>query len=249
MLNIAVAGATGTVGKYVTELAKDAGFNVAKLCRAKGVDLLKPETIDLAGIDVVIDVTSGGGATEESQIAFFESTTKNLGLAEEEAGVAHHVLLLIVGIERLPHGHYAAKLAQEEAVKNIATPHTILRATQFFEFAIQNALRTLQAGVAQVPEMRSQPLAAREVAMKLVEVAEETPHERAQDVAGPKEENIATLARKIFERRKENVLVEEVTVSGPFGEGIKNGLVLPDENAWLSSLSFDEWLNTPDALG
>ncbi len=51
--------------------------------------------------------------------------------AEAAALVKHHVILSVVGADRLPDsGYMRAKVAQEEAVKAGFVPYTILRASQ-----------------------------------------------------------------------------------------------------------------------
>jgi uncharacterized protein YbjT (DUF2867 family) len=58
--------------------------------------------------------------------------------AERDAGVGHHVALAIVGCDRLPDsGYLRAKVAQESEIAAGSIPHTIVRATRFFEFLRQ----------------------------------------------------------------------------------------------------------------
>ena len=49
----------------------------------------------------------------------------------------HHLALSIVGIDHVPSGYYQGKLLQERLVAEGEVPWTILRATQFHEFAEQ----------------------------------------------------------------------------------------------------------------
>lgn len=50
--------------------------------------------------------------------------------------MGHHVALSVVGTERLApqSGYFRAKLLQEQLIGAGPIPHTIVRATQFFEF-------------------------------------------------------------------------------------------------------------------
>ena len=59
-MKIAVAGATGTVGRYVVEQAKKAGHDVAALSRSLGIDIRTGEGLGAAldGVDALIDVTN-----------------------------------------------------------------------------------------------------------------------------------------------------------------------------------------------
>ena len=81
------------------------------------------------------------------------------------AGVQHHVLLSIVGID---HGqavaHYAGKREQERLVTSGPVPWTIVRATQFHDFAAMTAEWAAQDGVATVAPLLVQPIDPADVA-------------------------------------------------------------------------------------
>jgi uncharacterized protein YbjT (DUF2867 family) len=82
---------------------------------------------------------------------FFQTAGRNLLGAEKAAGVRHHVALSIVGDDRLPaSGYLRAKVAQENLIKASGIPFTIVRSTQFFEFAkgpVQSAHRRASGSV------------------------------------------------------------------------------------------------------
>src|SRR5690606_28447067 len=103
--------------------------------------------------------------------------------AEAAAGVGHHVALSIVGVDRAPYGYYAGKALQERLVTEGEVPWTILCATQFHEFAGQIYGQVKLGPIVVVPVMRSQPVAAREVAERLVELATDAPAGRVPDLA------------------------------------------------------------------
>src|SRR6185312_16566879 len=96
--------------------------------------------------------SSNTAAREEADIVdFFGTTSRNLLDAEERAGVRHHVLLSIVGIDRGHHtAHYAGKLEQERLVSSSPIPWSIVRATQFHDFAAMVAGWAEQDGVAPI---------------------------------------------------------------------------------------------------
>lgn len=76
------------------------------------------------------------------------------------------MLLSIVGVDRNPHGYYAGKLAQERALGGSGAPATIVRATQFHEFAGQIAERARIGPLPLAPRARVQPIAAAEVGIQ-----------------------------------------------------------------------------------
>src|SRR5690606_31297105 len=139
-MKIAVAGGTGLVGRQVSEKLAAAGHDVVILARSRAVDLATGEGLDaaLTGVDTVTDVINIGTISRAKATEFFTATAQNLARAAKHARVKHVVLLSIVGVDRIPFGYYEAKLAQERALQAGAVPVTVLRATQFHEFADQN---------------------------------------------------------------------------------------------------------------
>ena len=242
-MRIAVAGATGVVGTYVVEESRRRGHDVVPLARSLGVDIASGDGLDaaLAGVDVVIDVlstTSGGDKARD----FYERTTTNLLRAEELAGVGHHLALSIVGIDGVPFAYYRAKVRQEELVEAGPVPWTILRATQFHEFAGQVLDRMGNRVVAPVPRMLSQPIAAVEVAAALVDRAEAGPGGRVLELAGPEQRQMGDLMRKTARARGGGVLVLPVPVPGAFGRAMRDGTLTPKTDGPRGTLTFEEWL-------
>src|SRR4030095_8627022 len=90
----------------------------------------------LTGTEIVVDVANAPSWQDTAVMEFFQTAGRNLLAAEAAAGVRHHVALSIVGADRLPaNGYLRAKVAQENLIKASGIPFTIVRATQFFEFA------------------------------------------------------------------------------------------------------------------
>lgn len=236
-MRIAIAGGTGLVGSHVVRLAEAAGHEVRVLSRSTGVDLVNGGGLDLTGVDAVIDVTGPSGL---SSVKFFETVTGNLLRAGASASVKQHVALSIVGAAGAPYGYYRGKAAQERMVAAGEVPWTILRATQFFEFALNTALRLGPLVV--VPAMRSQPVAAASVAERLLEVVEGGPAGNAPDIAGPQELRMAEVARATLAARGENRRVLEVPMPGGFGRALRNGGILPGPDAQLIGPELAEWL-------
>jgi uncharacterized protein YbjT (DUF2867 family) len=70
----------------------------------------------------------------------------------------------IIGIDKFQGGYNAAKVAQEQTLLEGPLPVRIVRAAQFHEFVEPLVGWTIQDGVAYVPEMRTQLVAAGVVA-------------------------------------------------------------------------------------
>jgi uncharacterized protein YbjT (DUF2867 family) len=104
--------------------------------------------------------------------AFFAAVTGHLLAAEHDAGVGHHVVLSIIGLDRLPdNGQYGGKREQERLALSGPVPASVVRATQFFDFAAQVVGWMRRGQSASLPPLLVQPVAFSEVADVLVEVA------------------------------------------------------------------------------
>jgi uncharacterized protein YbjT (DUF2867 family) len=243
-MRIAIAGATGAVGAHVVDVARDRGHEVVALSRSQGIDLLDAAAVARAveGSEAVIDVSSIATTSEKASLRFFEAATANLLAGGAAAGVRHHVALSIVNIHRAPSGYYAGKALQERLVADGPVASTILRATQFHEFAGQIYDRGRIGPVHAVPIMRTQPVAAVEVAERLVELAESDARGRARDLAGPREERLIDLVRSYASATDRRGPIMSVPLPGGMGAAMRSGALLAGPDAQLGRVTFAEWL-------
>ena len=238
-MRIAVAGGTGVVGRYVVEAVSAAGHEPVVLARSRGVDLTTGAGLDAAldGVSAVVDVSNVTTLSRRTAERFFVLAAKNLLTAARRAGVGHHVLLSIVGVDRSPLGYYRAKLRQEEVALSGPVPATVLRATQFHEFVDQTLAR-VPGPLALVPRMRIQPVAASEVASHLVGIATREPRSRAADLAGPEVHDLVDLARQVSTARG----LRRPVVPVRFGRAMADGSLLPTEDGPRGRIRFAHWL-------
>ena len=175
-------------------------------------------------------------------MALFGTATRNLLAAEERAGVRHHVLLSIVGIDRVEgNAHYAGKREQERLVAAGPVPWTIVPATQFHDFAAMVASWTEQDGVAPIAPLLVQPIAPADVADVLAEIAVGEPLGRYVDVAGPETQDLVDMARRTNETRGRAVKLVP-TWSSMFGTAMAGDVLLPGEGVRIAPTTFDDWL-------
>lgn len=248
-MRIAVAGGTGCTGRLVVEALERAGDEPVVLARRTGVDLTTGVGLAerLSGVDAVVDVTNIETLRAGRSIAFFEAVTSRLLAAERTAGVRHHVALSIVGTDRVDLPYYRGKRRQEELVL-AERVGTVVRATQFHEFAAQMLAR--KGPVVIAPKMLSQPVAVVEVARYLAELAHGEPQGLAPEIAGPDErlrmpDMIRRLAKVTGDRRP----VLAVGMAGRVGRQMKGGDLLPAGDGRRGTITFAQWLASRGAAG
>ena len=114
-MRVAVAGGTGVVGRHAVAVLRERGHDVAVLARSTGVDVTTGRGLDAAmeGVAAVLDLTSIATSRRRTAIEFFTAGTSRLLAADEQAGVGHHVVLSIVGVDEVDTGYYVGKRRQE----------------------------------------------------------------------------------------------------------------------------------------
>jgi uncharacterized protein YbjT (DUF2867 family) len=249
---IAVTGATGRVGSHLVEILEQRGHDVVPIARSKGVDVVSGEGLDeaLAGAETIIDTATPPTSDQEVATAFFTASARNLQRAGAAAGAKRIVVVSIIGIDKFHSGYNAAKLAQEQALLEGPLPARIVRAGQFHEFVEPLLGWTIQDGVAHVPEMQTQLVAARVVAEALADAAEEAEVEngRLTEVAGPRAERLADVAAVLFASQGESVEIRETRgglladPGDPDAAAYAEGAALPNPGAKLAGPSFEEWI-------
>jgi uncharacterized protein YbjT (DUF2867 family) len=210
---IAVTGATGRVGSPLVEILEQRGHAVVAIARSTGVDVVSGDGLDeaLAGAETIVDTATGPSPDERAATEFFSALARNLQRAGAAAGAKRIVVVSIIGIDKFQSGYNAAKMAQEKALLEGPLPVRIVRAAQFHEFVEPLVGWTIHDGVAEVPEMRSQLVAARVVAEALADAAEEPEIEngRITEVAGPLAERLADAAAVLSASRGESIEIRE----------------------------------------
>lgn len=238
-MRIAVAGGTGLTGGLVVEALREGGHEPVVLSRGRGVDLVAGTGVDeaLAGAEAVVDVSNVTTASRKVSVEFFDAAGRHLVAAAGRAGVRHLLTLSIVGIDRVAIPYYAGKLRQEEIVRAGGVPWTILRATQFHEFAGQ-VLGRVPGPLALVPAMTVQPIAVREVARLVAAMVVAPPQAMAPELAGPRVESLPDMARRLIAAgRARSRPVVPLRVPGTGGNGL-----LPAEPGPRGTATFEEWL-------
>jgi uncharacterized protein YbjT (DUF2867 family) len=246
IMKIAVAGATGRLGRHVSEVLAERGHEVVAMSRATGVDIITGAGLDaaLTGAEVIIDAATGLSPEQQPATEFFVTAAHNLQQAGARAGARRAVVVSIINIDKFAGGYGLAKIAHEDAWRSGPIPARIVRAAQFHEFVAQLLEWGTQGDVAYIPEMRTQIVAARTVAEVVADVAtsEGDPAQIVQ-IAGPREEDLAQLAAMLVARRGTPVKVQAVrNPADPDADMQATGGLLPGPEARLGGPTFEEWL-------
>jgi len=249
---IAVAGATGRLGRHIVDVLEERGHEVVPISRSLGVDVVTGEGLAaaLAGVETVVDAAAYPSNEQGPATDFFVASSWNLHRFGTQAGVQRLVVVSIIGIDRFSAGFLAAKKVHEQAVLEGPIPVRILRAAQFHEFVEPLVSWTRREnGVRYVPNMRTQLVAARTVAEVLADMATDTggwgTSAPFPEVAGPRAETLVDVATLLAARRGDRVRVEGVTdPTDPDHEAYENGGLLPGPGATLAGPTYEEWLES-----
>ena len=243
-MRVVVIGGTGLIGSKVVALLGEGGHEAVPASPSTGVDTVTgaglPEV--MMGAEVVVDVSNSPVWEDDAVREFFTVSTRNLLAAERDAGVGHHLAVTIVGADLLPDsGYLRAKVAQEAEIDTGDVPHTILRATQFFEFLPQIAEAGVEGETVRLSTGLMQLVAADDVAATVAELAAGAPVNGRVELGGPETLGIDAWARRLFEATGD----ERPVVSDPhapyFGTVLKAGELTPGEGARIGAIGFDTW--------
>lgn len=246
-MKIIVAGGTGLVGSRLVRLLQEQGHEAVAASPSTGVDTVSGEGLAavLAGAGVLVDVTNAPTFAPDAVRDFFERSTRNLCRAGKEAGVGHHIVLSIVGADRLPDNpYYSAKTRQEELVREGGVPYTILRATQFMEFLLAIGLFSEAEGAIRLPPALLQPVAADDVAAALAALALAPPLQETTELAGPAQMPMEHAVRRALTAAGEKRQILLDPQARYFGSRLEHDALVPAEGSAprLGALRFEDWL-------
>jgi uncharacterized protein YbjT (DUF2867 family) len=259
---ILLTGGTGTLGRLVLPLLRDAGCKVRVLSRhqhepADGVEYLTGDVGTGEGVDAAVTgietiVHCAGSAKGDDDKA------RNLAQAASRAGARHLVFISVVGADRIPvvsgidramYGYFAAKLDAERIIAESGVPWTTLRATQFHDWVL-----TLLRQMATMPVMplwggaRFQPVDSGEIAARLVELALDKPSGLVPDFAGPQVYGMEELARSYLRAVGKRRLTISPKAPGKAAAAYRAGANLAPERA-VGRRTWEDFLATQGRQG
>ena len=245
-MKVVVIGGTGLIGSKLVGKLREDGHEALAASPDTGVNTLTEDglTEALEGAQVVVDVSNAPVMDDDAALNFFQTSSRNLLAAEVAAGVSHHVVLSVVGADRLPEsGYLRAKVAQEEAAKGAAVPYTIVRASQFFEFIGRLADSSSNGETVHLAPALVQPESADDAAATLAEVAVNKPVNGIVEVAGPEQFRLDELVRRVLLANNDARLVETDVHARYFGAELDDDSLTPGPDARIAPTRFEDWLS------
>jgi uncharacterized protein YbjT (DUF2867 family) len=244
-MRITVIGATGQVGSKVVELLRAEGHDVVSASRDSGADVLTGAGLieALTGSQVLVDVVNSPSFDDDPVLKFFTASSANLVAAAKEAGVGHYVALSIVGVDDLPDsGYMRAKVVQERTIVASGLPYTIVRATQFQEFAEAITGSLVVGGEVRAPDALIQPIAAADVSVEVARAAVGEPVNGTVEVGGPEKIAFADMARAVLASQGVDTPVVVDPAATYFGTRVEETSLVTGPGATLAPTHFADWL-------
>ncbi|UNK48504.1 SDR family oxidoreductase [Lysobacter sp. S4-A87] len=246
-MKIVVAGGHGLVGSKLVARLKLRGHEVVAASRRSGVNTLTGEGLQeaLDGAHAVVDVTNAPSFEEPEVTEFFTRSSEQLLAAGERAGIAHHLALSVIGTQRLQtSAYFRAKDAQERLVKRSKVPHTLVQATQFFEFMASIIPPGHSKDLVQLSPALVQPAAADDVAAQLADLIEKPPSNSIVEIAGPETYRLNELVQWVMYSYQDDRPVVADATARYYDALLDDHTLTPGSNALLTPTHFRDWLDS-----
>lgn len=238
---VAVVGG-GPSGRAIERALVAHGATVEMFSRTTGFDVLRDDAVGRLGqADVIVEATGQFAMSRKAATDFFTRSTRAVATAARKSG-GRHILLSIVNCE-LPevqgYGYFAGKTAQERVAREESESLTVVRSTQWFEFARQNLDRMKIGPLALVPRMTIKPVALDSVADVIADCAVGTRTGTCYEIAGPE---VMTLWGMTKQLPNNGVIPVPLPIPGRMGRAFREGTLVPKNDAEIAGPPFAEWI-------
>ncbi|MFI1487526.1 SDR family oxidoreductase [Streptomyces sp. NPDC020747] len=243
-MKFAVIGGTGLIGSQVVTNLNAAGHDAVPHSQSTGVDVITGKGLDQAmeGAGTVINLTNSP-TFDGASPAFFQTSMDNLIAAARKSDVQHFVILSIVGVDQVPElDYYRAKALQEDVLRAGPVPYSIVRATQFMEFVDAVLSWTTDGDTVRLPSTPIQPIAAKDVAAAVAEVAAGTPLRGIHNVAGPDVYRLDELGRITLAAHPDGRTVTTDDSAGMFA-AVRGAVLIAPKDAHIAPTRYTDWLS------
>ena len=250
-MRVAVVGGAGMIGGPLVAELLDRGHDVRVISRGSSdrppppgaahfvADVATGENLEeaLAGVEAVVDATSSRRRPREVMV----EGTRRLVEVGSRAGVRHHLLISIVGCDRVSTTYYRCKAIQEEVLGAGRVPWSVLRSTQVHPFVAEWLEGAARFGLRPTGAMRLQPIDVDVVGRRIADALEADPAGRLPDVGGPEVQTLGEL-RGAWQRASDRRLLPlRLPSIGRLGRSLRDG-GLCNEAAAAPGPTFEEWL-------
>ncbi|HEX4508200.1 MAG TPA: NmrA family transcriptional regulator, partial [Alphaproteobacteria bacterium] len=148
------------------------------------------------------------------------------------------------GTERLQaSGYFRAKLVQERLIAESGTPYTIVRATQFFEFAGGIVYDGTVGDAIHMSPALFQPIAAEDVADAVADATLKAPRNGMIEIGGPAKIPLDEFVRQFLAATHDGREVVTDIHARYFGIDVNDRTLTPDAGAHLGAIHFEDWLS------
>lgn len=245
---ILVTGASGVLGKELCKIFqkeslsyKVAGRNKIENESWNFLDLKTGEGVE-ACVKDVRTIFHLASATRAFDKWVDVDGTRKLAAEAKRKGVEHFIFISIVGTDKVDMEYYHIKTETEEVVKSSGLNYSILRATQFHDLIDFAFAQFLIFPTSLFPKhWKIQPVEARAVAEKLVEISEANPLNGTINLGGREILETGTMVELWLKAKNKRKWLINLPNVGTKMKQIANGNLTCDEVA-EDSIIWKEWL-------
>jgi len=246
-MKIVIIGGSGLIGSKLLNRLHQLAHTVISASPDSGVNTISGEGLSEAikDADVVVDVSNSPSIEDKAVMDFFQRSTMNLLTAATYAKVKHYIALSVVGTDRLQgSGYLRAKFAQEELIRESGISYTILRSTQFFEFAGRIAQSATIGNEVHISTGAIQPIASDETVAALTDIAINSPLNTTVEVGGPERMSMSEFIRHYLNTTGDSRQLIADEHAPYFGTEINDDSLVPNKYARLGKIKYENWLST-----
>ncbi len=244
-MRVAIIGASGFIGSRISSEMTKRGYDVISVSPSFGVDAVTGQGLlqALENVDTIVDVSNAATFGDANALEFFRAAGRNLVSAAVAAGVERHLVLSVVGADRLVENDYfRAKLVQENIARASPLSTTIVRSTQFFEYLQSLTAMNPVGEDLLMPCADTRPVAADDVVDLLARFVEEGAGSGFVEIAGPEVWELDDLGRMLLAADEDARRIITDPECRYFGVPIASDSLLPETQPFIGRMEFVEWL-------
>jgi len=244
---IFITGASGLLGKALIQLLDDRATTIIIGARNKPTDLLghyawqyfdlddSNDDLNLKGVNLIIHLASN---TKNLSASSDITGTQTLLTMARRDQVKHLIYVSIVGIDTIPTKYYKTKKKVEELIRKSNMGYSILRSTQFLEFAEFILDKITKRPVVFIPNLYCQPIATSVVAQKIIELSQAEPLNDTVAIGGSEVLTLKSAVRQYLRYKNENkpVLTIPTFMLGSMGKALTTAEKAAGSMTWSEYL-------------